>query len=97
MLNFVQIAHFILVSKLFFANMILARRFFTIINSPFRHYRGGVRSTGRGGGPSLGILGKCMGEIRRVMTMQVVRSPSLFLFKKKALLAKSKPKKLNPF
>ena len=41
-----------------------------------------ARSKGRGGGPSSGILGKCMGEIRRAMSIQVVRSQSLDLLER---------------
>ena len=39
-----------------------------------------ARSKGRGGGPSSGVLGKCMGEIRRAMSVQVVRSQSLYIY-----------------
>ena len=45
-----------------------------------------ARSKGRGGGPSSGILGKCMGEIRRAMSIQVVRSQSLCLLERIAQL-----------
>ena len=38
-----------------------------------------ARSKGRGGGPSSGELGKCIGKIRRAMSVQVVRSQSLCL------------------
>ena len=41
-----------------------------------------ARSKGRGGGPSSGVLGKCMGEIRRAMSVQVVRSQSLCLLER---------------
>ena len=45
-----------------------------------------ARSKGRGGGPSSGVLGKCMGEIRRAMSVQVVRSQSLCLLERIAQL-----------
>ena len=38
-----------------------------------------ARGIGRGGGPSSGDLGKCKGQIRRAMSVQVVRSQSLCL------------------
>ena len=40
----------------------------------------------RGNGPSSGILGKCMGEIRRAIYIQMVRRPSLYLLKRIAQL-----------
>ena len=45
-----------------------------------------ARSKGRGGGPSAGDLGKCMGQIRRAMSVQVVRSQSLCLLERIAQL-----------
>ena len=41
-----------------------------------------ARSNSRGGGPSAGDLGKCMGQIRRAMSVQVVRSQSLRLLER---------------
>ena len=45
-----------------------------------------ARSKGRGGGPISGVFGKCMGEIRRAMSVQVVRSQSLCLLERIAQL-----------
>ena len=41
-----------------------------------------ARSRGRGGGASSGLLGKAMGEVRRAMSIQVVRSQSLCLLER---------------
>ena len=45
-----------------------------------------ARSKGRGGGASSGLLGKVMGEVRRAMSVQVVRSQSLCLLERLAQL-----------
>ena len=47
-----------------------------------------ARSQGRGRGASAGDLGKCMGEIRRAMSVEVVRSQSLCLLERIAQLGK---------
>ena len=41
-----------------------------------------VRSKGRGGGTSLGERGKIMGEVRRAMSVQVIRSQALCLLER---------------
>ena len=45
-----------------------------------------ARSKGRGGGASSGELGKVMGEVRRAMSIQVVRSQGLCLLERLAQL-----------
>ena len=46
-----------------------------------------ARSKGRGGGASSGLLGKAMGEVRRAMSVQVVRSQSLCLLERLSQLS----------
>ena len=41
-----------------------------------------ARSKGRAGGASSGLLGKVMGEVRRALSVQVVRSQSLCLLER---------------
>ena len=45
-----------------------------------------ARSKGKGGGASAGELGKAMGEVRRAMSVEVVRSQSLCLLERLAQL-----------
>ena len=46
-----------------------------------------ARSKGKGGGASSGDLGKCMGDLRRSMSIQVVRSQSLCLLERLSQLS----------